>query len=210
MIFDDLFAIVATCAANRTSSVQQYVDNGNVERLIDETEVGLDVAQVVRTELEQPDRLSRACERGARSISGSHVTAQEKAVRPRTGLVAVYDFTLAGILQAHRPRRLKVVEAGNALDWHFRLHGRLLIRSEVSAIFRRVLVGLHFQLESLFDVANATTHIENQAIGSPSRDREPVRCGEINNLLIVVRCGAKLFRELFNGEELPVLGLAGL
>ena len=93
---------------------------------------------------------------------------------------------------------------------HAQREGGLPIRRKEGAIFGRMLVNIHLQMEGAFDLIGCAFEIHHQPILMGVGHGKAVCLREIDDRLVVSLRGSKLLSELSDTQIVPVIGALGI
>jgi len=103
-----------------------------------------------------------------------------------------------------------IVQARDVPQLEWQVHSGLPVGSEESAVFRRMLVDAHDQMEGLFNARHRPSYIQVHAIAGSANHGKTVRFREVDHGVIILLAGTKPGGELFHREELAIRRAVGI
>ena len=107
-------------------------------------------------------------------------------------------------------RKREVIEAGDVPEGKRETRGGLAVRPVERAVLGGVLIDAHIDVKGALDVGHSPRYLHVEAIRGGAGYGEAILPGEIDHRVTVCLRRPELLRELFHGEELPVVRTSGI
>ena len=215
-----LLGVVAAAAVEATGAgaVGREQNRGDGEGLADVLVVGIQVGEIGAFIFEEAKVLTCAGERRAAVVCCAHVAAEEGRRRAGAGGGVLHDLfrldavggCVVALFHEQGMRDGEVVEAGDVPESEGQVGRGLAIRAVKGAIFGRVPIGVHGDVEGAFYRGNGAFDLHIHAIARTAGDGEAARREVAYDGFIVLFGGAEHGSEFGGCEPVAIGGTGGV